>query len=211
MDKKKLLILLLTISLCFPIFAFSETIVLKSGKTVEGKILEKTDTYIKIDIDGTPITYFIDEVKGIKEQKSSSMEDHRVNQEAYNYVQEGKGYGLNSNNDRKAIECFTKAIELDPQYAEAYEYRGMSYCSGQIQDFDSALADYNKVIELDPNNGKFYWGRALVYYYKKDYKNTWTDINKAEEFGFQVPPAFLSELRKVSERSSLSKSGQFVI
>jgi len=130
----------------------------------------------------------------------SYAENKTVNQEAYSYVQKGMGYRLNSNDHRKAIECFTKAIDLDPQYAEAYECRGMSYGSSQIQDFDSALADYNKAIELSPNNGEFYWGRALVYYYKKDYKNTWADIYKAEEFGFQVPPAFLSELRKVSGR-----------
>jgi len=78
----------------------------------------------------------------------------------------------------------------------------MSYGSSQIRDLDSALADCNKAIELDPNNGEFYWGRALVYYYKKDDKNTWADIYKAEEFGFQVPPAFLSELRKVSGRQN---------
>lgn len=65
MDKKKLLILLLTISLCFPALIFAETIVLKSGKIVGGKIIEKTDKYIKIDRYGVPITYFFDEIDTI--------------------------------------------------------------------------------------------------------------------------------------------------
>lgn len=41
--KKISIILLLVLSLCFPVTIFAETITLKSGKTVEGKILEKTE------------------------------------------------------------------------------------------------------------------------------------------------------------------------
>ncbi len=41
---------------------FAETIVLKSGKTVEGKLIEKTDEYIKIDFQGVPLTYFKEEI-----------------------------------------------------------------------------------------------------------------------------------------------------
>jgi hypothetical protein len=37
---------------------FAETIVLKSGKTIEGKLIEKTDEHIKIDFQGVPLTYF---------------------------------------------------------------------------------------------------------------------------------------------------------
>ncbi len=66
---KKIFILLLV--LCFPIFVFAETIVLKSGKTVEGKLIEKTDKYIKIDFMGVPITYFNDEIDTINEKKIS--------------------------------------------------------------------------------------------------------------------------------------------
>jgi hypothetical protein len=40
-----------------------ETIVLKSGKTIEGKIVEKTDTYMKVDIGGATLTYYRDEIK----------------------------------------------------------------------------------------------------------------------------------------------------
>jgi len=47
-------------------FCFAETIVLKSGKTVEGKILEKTDRYVKIDFEGIPITYFMDQIDKIE-------------------------------------------------------------------------------------------------------------------------------------------------
>lgn len=66
MEKKRLVILLLVLSLCFPTLIFAETIVLKSGKTVEGKIIEKTDKYVKIDSEGVPLTYYYDEIEKIE-------------------------------------------------------------------------------------------------------------------------------------------------
>ena len=44
---------------------FAETIVLKSGKTVEGKIIEKTNKYIKIESEGMALTYYADEIKSV--------------------------------------------------------------------------------------------------------------------------------------------------
>lgn len=60
------IILLLTLSLCFSTFVFAETVILKSGKTIEGKIIERTDDYVKIDFMGVILTYFLDEVQDIK-------------------------------------------------------------------------------------------------------------------------------------------------
>jgi len=69
MDKKAFIILLLILNLCFPAIIFAETILLKSGKTVEGKLIEKTDGYIKIDFQGVPLTYFYDEIESIDGEK----------------------------------------------------------------------------------------------------------------------------------------------
>ena len=55
------------IFLCFFYMSFAETIYLKSGKKVEGKITEKTDKYIKIDFDGISSTYWLDEIERIDE------------------------------------------------------------------------------------------------------------------------------------------------
>ena len=65
MREKILTVLALLACLCLPGFVFAETIILKSGKTVEGKLVEKTDKYIKIDFQGVPITYFFDDVESI--------------------------------------------------------------------------------------------------------------------------------------------------
>ena len=62
---KKIIGILLALCVSASLFAFAETIVLKSGKTVEGKMLEKTDTYIKLNINGMPITYYTDQIERI--------------------------------------------------------------------------------------------------------------------------------------------------
>lgn len=49
--------------------AFADTITLKSGKQVEGKILEKTAESVKIDFQGVELTYFLDEIDSINEEK----------------------------------------------------------------------------------------------------------------------------------------------
>ncbi len=49
---KKISVILSLMFLFISSSIFAETIVLKSGKTVEGKILEKTDKYIRVDTEG---------------------------------------------------------------------------------------------------------------------------------------------------------------
>jgi hypothetical protein len=60
--------------------SYAETIVLKSGKTVEGKLIEKTDKYIKIDFQGVPLSYFLDEVDSIDglKQNLSLVKEQKV-------------------------------------------------------------------------------------------------------------------------------------
>ncbi|MBM4432468.1 MAG: tetratricopeptide repeat protein [Chloroflexi bacterium] len=54
----------------------------------------------------------------------------------------------------EAIDEFTKAIELDPAYADAYSNRGWAYAI--TEQYDRAIADYNRAIELDPQNASVY-------------------------------------------------------
>ena len=45
-----------------PSDAALDKIYLKSGKVIEGRITEKGDGFLKVDIDGTPVTFFNDEI-----------------------------------------------------------------------------------------------------------------------------------------------------
>lgn len=55
----------LLINLFFSAFLNAETVILKSGEKIEGKVIERTDEYIKIDLYGTPVTYWQDEIDTI--------------------------------------------------------------------------------------------------------------------------------------------------
>lgn len=48
--------------------AFAEKILLNSGQVIEGKILEENDRQIKVDVDGIPLTYYLDEVQVIRDK-----------------------------------------------------------------------------------------------------------------------------------------------
>jgi Flp pilus assembly protein TadD len=47
---------------------------------------------------------------------------------------------------QEALDALTEAIQLDPESAEAYSYRGVAYY--QLGDYDSALEGYDKAIAL---------------------------------------------------------------
>jgi tetratricopeptide (TPR) repeat protein len=49
----------------------------------------------------------------------------------------------------KASNYFTKAINAEPKYAEAYFARGV--CYQELKDKDNAYADYNMCLQLKPN------------------------------------------------------------
>ncbi|MCM8831657.1 MAG: hypothetical protein NC918_05675 [Candidatus Omnitrophica bacterium] len=53
---------------------FADVIRLKSGKTVEGKIIEKTDEYVKIDFLGVKLKYYFDEIEKLEEGSSKIIE-----------------------------------------------------------------------------------------------------------------------------------------
>lgn len=72
--KKILLFLYLfsTLTVC----AYAQTVVvLKNGKEVEGKMVEKTDEYIKINLDGVELTYWIDEIESIESKETGTSNE----------------------------------------------------------------------------------------------------------------------------------------
>ncbi|MDD5129971.1 MAG: hypothetical protein PHS66_02820 [Candidatus Omnitrophica bacterium] len=52
--------------------SFSQTILLKSGQKVEGKIIEQTDKYVKLDFEGIELTFYNDEIFSIDQSTSGA-------------------------------------------------------------------------------------------------------------------------------------------
>jgi hypothetical protein len=71
---KRIDFLLAILFLFFLSDIFAESIVLKSGKTVEGKIVKKTDRSILLDVGGITIDYYFDEIVSIDGKEISNGE-----------------------------------------------------------------------------------------------------------------------------------------
>jgi tetratricopeptide (TPR) repeat protein len=76
----------------------------------------------------------------------------------------------NKDNAALALRYYTKAIEVDSSYAEAYYSRGTSKM--QLFDFDGAIADLNKALELEPYLDLAYANRAFARIRKYQFKNS---------------------------------------
>ena len=64
-------------------------------------------------------------------------------------------YDLGGEYDREqkideAIAAYSKAIEMDPEFAAAYRKRGYGYY--KLRRGEEAIKDYEKFIELDPDS-----------------------------------------------------------
>ncbi len=80
---------------------------------------------------------------------------------------------------KRAIEDFTRAIELAPDYVWGYSQRGRVY--RHLDMLDKALADLNRALELDPSDAWTYSHRGLVYSYLHEYELALADSNRAIE------------------------------
>lgn len=81
------------------------------------------------------------------------------------------------NNPQRAIELYTKIMELGESNAGVYNNRGA--LRFKLGDIDGAMADYNKAVELDPNDFKTYHNRALLRKKIGDFHGEIKDYEKA--------------------------------
>jgi len=157
--------------------------------TIPGSI-ERTVTFPNVKVDDlTPsLIIVIDAVNGIKAQKlnasgymkieTGDLEKRISEREAAAQVPYDQGKkNLDTGNYDQAILYFTQAIQINPYFVDAYNYRGDVYFySGK---YDQAIADYTEAIRLDPKNVFAYYSRGGAYYYKGDYNKAITDCTQA--------------------------------
>ncbi|MDR0812652.1 MAG: tetratricopeptide repeat protein [Oscillospiraceae bacterium] len=86
--------------------------------------------------------------------------DTRVAFNARNYIDLGNS-DLQKNKYDQAIVNYSKAIELDPLYAVAYNNRGLAYHS--IGYTELAIKDLSEAIKLSPDNHNYYKARSRAY------------------------------------------------
>jgi tetratricopeptide (TPR) repeat protein len=82
-----------------------------------------------------------------------------------------------------AINCFSKAIEIDPSHHKAYFNRGS--CYAKSGNYEEALSDFNKAIELASTSGEYYYNRAYINFKLDKKKEGCNDLDQAKKYKFK--------------------------
>ena len=88
----------------------------------------------------------------------------------------------------RAIEDYDKAIEIDPEYAEAYYNRGVA--NSELGNHRQAIEDYDRAIEINPRYADAYGNRGAVYGLLGNNGKSIEDYDKAIEINPEHARAF---------------------
>ncbi|MCB9460989.1 MAG: tetratricopeptide repeat protein [Anaerolineaceae bacterium] len=95
---------------------------------------------------------------------------------------------VKAGNYDKAIRDYSEAIRLNPQYAYAYNNRGVAYRN--LEQYEQAIADYDQAIQLDPQYASAYYNRGYAYDELKQYEQAIADYDQAIQLDPQVADAY---------------------
>ena len=155
------------------------------GKTCQGPLKKVTgDAGAKIVAGNHSITWNVleefEELRGdkikfqVRADEVKSQTILSINQALIKNPKDAKLFKLRgdlkkeSGDSEGARADYTKAILLNPKYADAYKARGTLTVGAD----EAALSDFNKAISLNPND-------ALTFYYRANSKWNFNDYNGA--------------------------------
>ena len=82
-------------------------------------------------------------------------------QSARQYYRAGEDF-FDNMNFRDAIEQYTKAVEMDPDYDKAYIQRANAYA--RLNDYERAAADYDRAIVFNEKDAELYYLSGYAYH-----------------------------------------------
>jgi tetratricopeptide (TPR) repeat protein len=89
---------------------------------------------------------------------------------------------------QEAIADFTEAIEINPQYANAYYLRALTYV--ETRNYHRAIADFTQTIQLVPDNADIYFERSQAYIEVKNSQKAITDLTQVIKINPQYVDAY---------------------
>ena len=84
-------------------------------------------------------------------------------------------------NFTEAINSFTKALSINPQFTKALVNRG--FAKSEMADYSGAITDFTMAIELD-NSPVAYYGRGLAYFNQNNSSDALNDFELAIKAGY---------------------------
>ncbi len=117
----------------------------------------------------------------------------KYTQDVFGHYAMGFLNAVHLDNPEEAIKGFTKAIELKPNFKEAYLNRGVA--KDKSGDWVGAIVDYNKAIQLKPDYAQGYVNLGNVKLEDKDWDGAIKDFTKAIELKPDYPKAYTDRAR----------------
>ncbi|MFN2290548.1 MAG: tetratricopeptide repeat protein [Anaerolineae bacterium] len=110
----------------------------------------------------------------------------------------GNRYG-NPDEHRAAVRNYTRAIQRDPAYTQAYFSRGLLYWR-ELGDHRQAIKDLTQVLELDPGWSEAYFNRAMAHRLALNFDQVIADLERYldegdDEFWLDSARRQLADLR----------------
>jgi tetratricopeptide (TPR) repeat protein len=130
-----------------------------------------------------------------------------ASEQAENYKKRGDVFYEQKQYD-KAIDEFTKAIKIDPDYLAAYYNRGLANLDMNL--YYKAIVDFDMVIMMKPDDKDSYFNRGLAYSRVNKLKLAMGDLKKAAELGDQDAKAMI-ESGDITSQIERSRSRQMRI
>lgn len=121
-----------------------------------------------------------------KDNSNIDRNNSKSKEIAYNELLSG-----NKLSDRtQRIIKYTNAINLYPEFAEAYHNRGYEYL--EQKEYDNAIIDFEKALELNENLPQTYHNLGIIYSLKGQYNDAISNFNKAIELSPEYMRAYMS-------------------
>lgn len=101
-----------------------------------------------------------------------------------------------------AVTEYSKCLQRDPSFAEAYYNRG--YCYYLMEQYNRAQSDFSAVISLDPYNEKAFFMKASIMEFQGDLQGALANYEQAEK----INPKFREAAEAVKELTAKVESAR---
>ncbi len=188
MFHKKIIILsLLFTGIIPPLYA--EKVILKNGKTIEGKILERTDKYIKIDLWDIPITYYLSDIDSIDGQKIVQPSTKEKKPVAESKPLEENKIPLKEKIPSLPIVPKEKLSLGELKEAQECLQRGTNFFKDRK--YKEAAFEFENALKINPKLTEAYLGLGYVSDSSKNYDEAIGYFNKALEISPNYVEAYM--------------------
>lgn len=160
---------------------YADTVLLKSGKAIEGKIWKEDADSITIIVDTasglTPMPLKKTDVDTF-EKKSGGENIIEQCVQSFSFLRQGM-QSYKRNQFDQAIEFFNKTVELNPKLAGVHYYIGLSY--NNLEKYSDAVPAFQKELEINPKNADSYFALGYAYFALNQNESAKGSFTKAKE------------------------------